>query len=401
MMLTDAKCKNTKGNPAGIRKLTDGGGLSLWVYPDGRKYWRFRYWLAKKEKSLSLGVYPETGLKQARERRDDERRRLDNNLDPGAERRANKIRLAVAAANSFEVVAREWFAKQARTWVPGHADDVLRRLERNAFPALGRRPISEIEAPELLAALRPMEERSANDLAHRVLQVCGQVFRYGIATGRCSRNLAADLRGALTPHKKKHQAAVRPEEFPNLLCAIAGYEKIGDKQTRLALELLVLTFTRTNELIGAMWNEFDIDAGIWVVPAERMKMKTEHLVPLSPPAVAILAELKEIGGGSRFVFPGRNRDKPISNNTLLFALYRLGFKGKMTGHGFRAVASTMLNEMGKFRPDVIERQLAHSERNEVRGAYNRAEYLPERKKMMQAWAKHVETLRQGAKVSMP
>ena len=398
MMLTDAKCKNTKGNPAGIRKLTDGGGLYLWVYPDGRKYWRFRYWLAKKEKSLSLGVYPETGLKQARERRDDERRRLDNNLDPGAERRANKIRLAVAAANSFEVVAREWFAKQARTWVPGHADDVLRRLERNAFPALGRRPISEIEAPELLAALRPMEERGANDLAHRVLQVCGQVFRYGIATGRCSRNLAADLRGALTPHKKKHQAAVRPEEFPNLLRAIAGYEKIGDKQTRLALELLVLTFTRTNELIGAMWNEFDIDAGIWVVPAERMKMKTEHLVPLSPPAVAILAELKEIGGGSRFVFPGRNRDKPISNNTLLFALYRLGFKGKMTGHGFRAVASTMLNEMGKFRPDVIERQLAHSERNEVRGAYNRAEYLPERKKMMQAWAKHVETLRRGAKV---
>jgi integrase len=398
MMLTDAKCKNTKGNPAGIRKLTDGGGLYLWVYPDGRKYWRFRYWLAKKEKSLSLGVYPETGLKQARERRDDERRRLDNNLDPGAERRADKIRLAVAAANSFEVVAREWFAKQARTWVPGHADDVLRRLERNAFPALGRRPISEIEAPELLAALRPMEERGANDLAHRVLQVCGQVFRYGIATGRCSRNLAADLRGALTPHKKKHQAAVRPEEFPNLLRAIAGYETIGDKQTRLALELLVLTFTRTNELIGAMWNEFDVDAGIWVVPAERMKMKTEHLVPLSPPAVAILAELKEIGGGSRFVFPGRNRDKPISNNTLLFALYRLGFKGKMTGHGFRAVASTMLNEMGKFRPDVIERQLAHSERNEVRGAYNRAEYLPERKKMMQAWAKHVETLRQGANV---
>ena len=215
MMLTDAKCKNTKGNPAGIRKLTDGGGLYLWVYPDGRKYWRFRYWLAKKEKSLSLGVYPETGLKQARERRDDERRRLDNNLDPGAERRADKIRLAVAAANSFEVVAREWFAKQARTWVTSHADDVLRRLERNAFPALGRRPISEIEAPELLAALRPMEERGANDLAHRVLQVCGQVFRYGIATGRCSRNLAADLRGALTPHKKKHQAAVRPEEFPN------------------------------------------------------------------------------------------------------------------------------------------------------------------------------------------
>ena len=226
----------------------------------------------------------------------------------------------VASANSFEAVAREWFAKQAKTWVKGHADDVLRRLETNIFLAIGRRPISQIDAPELLAAIRPMEERGAYDLAHRVLQVCGQVFRYGIATGRCSRNLAADLRGALTPHKKKHQAAVRLEDFPNLLRAIAGSEQIGDKQTRLALELLALTFTRTNELIGATWSEFDMDAGIWAVPAERMKMKTEHLVPLSTQAIAILAELKEIGGGSRFVFPGRNRDKPISNNTLLFAI---------------------------------------------------------------------------------
>jgi integrase len=320
-------------------------------------------------------------------RRDAERRHLDNNLDPAVERQADKVRKLVATGNSFEAVAREWCEKQAKTWVKGHSDDVMRRLKGNAFAKIGHRPISQIDAPELLnAVIRPIEDRGAYDLAHRVLQVCGQVFRYGIATGRCSRNLAADLRGAVTPHKKKHQAAVRPEDFPNLLRAIAGYEKIGDKQTRLALELLALTFTRTNELIGAMWSEFDMDAGIWVVPAERMKMKTEHLVPLSPPAVAILAELKEIGGGSRFVFPGRNRDKPISNNTLLFALYRLGYKGKMTGHGFRAVASTMLNEMGKFRPDVIERQLAHSERNEVRGAYNRAEYLPERKKMMQDWA---------------
>ena len=397
-MLTDASCRNATSKGLEVRKLADGGGLYLWVYADGRKYWRFRYWQAGKEKSLSLGVYPATNLKAARKRREAERHRLDSNLDPSAERQAEKVRTKIAVANSFEAVAREWYAKQAKHWVPGHADDVLRRLESNAFPKMGRRPISQIDAPELLAALRPMEERGAHDLAHRVLQVCGQVFRYGIATGRCSRNLAADLRGALTPHKKKHQAAVRPEEFPSLLRAIAGYEKIGDKQTRLALELLALTFTRTNELIGARWSEFDMDAGIWVVPAERMKMKTEHLVPLSPPAVAILAELKETGGGSRFVFPGRNRDKPISNNTLLFALYRLGYKGKMTGHGFRAVASTMLNEMGKFRPDVIERQLAHSERNEVRGAYNRAEYLPERKKMMQVWAKHVETLRQGAKV---
>ena len=396
--LSDPECKSatTKGNE--IRKLHDGGGLYLWVYADGRKYWRLRYKIAGSERSLSLGVYPAIGLKKARNCRDEERQRLENNLDPAAERRATKARRMVASANSFEAVAREWYAKQAKHWVPGHADDVLRRLEANIFPTMGRRPISEIDAPELLGAIRPMEERGAYDLAHRVLQVCGQVFRYGIATGRCTRNLAADLRGALTPHKKKHQAAVRPEDFPNLLRAIAGYEKIGDKQTRLALELLALTFTRTNELIGATWNEFDLDAGIWIVPAARMKMKTEHIVPLSTQALAILEELKEIGGGSRFVFPGRNRDKPISNNTLLFALYRLGYKGRMTGHGFRAVASTMLNEMGQFRPDVIERQLAHSERDEVRGAYNRAEYLPERKKMMQAWAKHVEVLREGAKI---
>ena len=396
-MLTDAKCKNATSKDLTIRKLADSGGLYLWVYADGRKYWRLRYWLVGSEKSLSLGVYPEISLKQARKRRDDERSRLDNNLDPSIERRAAKARRTLAAGNSFEAVAREWHTKQVKNWVPGHADDVLRRLEMNAFPALGRRPISAIDAPELLAAMRPMEDRGAHDLAHRVLQVCGQVFRYGIATGRCSRNLTADLRGALTPHKKKHQAAVRPEEFPNLLRAIAGYEQIGDRQTRLALELLTLTFTRTNELIGATWAEFDTEAGIWAVPAERMKMKAEHLVPLAKPALAILEELKALGGGSRFVFPGRNRDKPISNNTLLFALYRLGYKGKMTGHGFRAVASTMLNEMG-FRADVIERQLAHSEQDEVRGAYNRAEYLPERRKMMLAWAKHVEALRQGAKV---
>ena len=396
-LLTDAECKNASAKDKAIRKLHDGGGLYLWVYADGRKYWRLRYEIAGKEKSLSFGVYPEVGLKPARKRRDEERRRLESHLDPSAERRAQKLRRSISAANSFEAVAREWYEKQLHTWVPGHADDVKRRLERNLYPVLGSRPISDIEAPELLAALRPIEKRGAHDLAHRILQVCGQVFRYGIATGRCERDIARDLRGALTPHRKRHQAAVRPEELPQLLRAIANYDELGDKQTRLALELLVLTFVRTNELIGAEWTEFDTDAGLWIVPAARLKMKTEHLVPLSAQALAILEQLREIGGGSRFVFPGRNRDKPISNNTMLFALYRLGYKGRMTGHGFRAVASTCLNEMG-FRADVIERQLAHSERNAVRGAYNRAEYLPERRKMMQVWAKHVETIRQGAKV---
>jgi integrase len=396
-VLTDPKCRTATSQGKALRKLVDDKGLQLWVYADGRKYWRLRYWVAGKERSLSLGVYPEVSLKEARVRRDAERRRLADGLDPSAERRVRKLKARLAAENSFEAVAREWYAKQRHTWVPHHAADVLRRLESNIFPDLGPRPISQIEAPEVLAATRKIEARGAYDLAHRVLQVCGQVFRYGIATGRCTRDIAADLRGALTPHVKKNQAAVRPEELPELLRAIATYDKTGDRQTMLALQLMILTFVRTSELIGALWSEFDMDAKIWIIPASRMKAKAEHVVPLSREAVAILEELSEICGGSRFVFPGRNRDRPISNNTMLFALYRLGYKGKMTGHGFRAVASTILNEQG-WRADVIERQLAHCERNEVRGAYNRAEYLPERVKMMQAWAAYVVAVAKGAKV---
>ena len=396
-LLSAAECKNATSNGAGIRKLHDGDGLYLWVYLDGRKYWRMRYWQAGKEKSLSIGVYPKISLSDARKKREELRKQLEADLDPSAERKAANLRKKLSAENSFEAVALEWYNKQLHTWVPHHADDVKRRLESNIFPALGKRPLDQIEAPELLQAIRKIEARGSYDLAHRVLQVCGQVFRYGIATGRCTRNLSTDLRGALTPHVKQHQAAVRSEELPDLLRAIAKYDEIGDKQTRLALQLLAQTFVRTNELIGAEWVEFDLDNALWIIPAGRMKMKTEHVVPLTRQALAMLTELKEISGGSRFVFPGRNRDKPISNNTMLFALYRLGYKGKMTGHGFRAVASTILNETG-FNPDVIERQLAHCERNEIRGAYNRAEYLPERKRMMQHWADYLDSIEAGAKV---
>jgi integrase len=396
-LLSAAECKNANSNGASVRKLSDGDGLYLWVYLDGRKYWRMRYWQVGKEKSLSLGVYPKVSLSDARKKRGEVRKQLQDDLDPSAERKAANLRKKLAAENSFEAVAREWHGKQLHIWVPHHASDVKRRLENNIFPTIGKRPIDQIEAPELLQTVRKIEARGAYDLAHRVLQVCGQVFRYGIATGRCTRNLSTDLRGALTPHKKQHQAAVRPEELPELLRVIAKYDETGDKQTRLALQLLTQTFVRTNELIGAEWAEFDLSNAFWIIPAGRMKMKAEHVVPLSKQAVFILTELKNISGSSRFVFPGRNRDKPISNNTMLFALYRLGYKGKMTGHGFRAVASTILNEAG-FNPDVIERQLAHCERNEVRGAYNRAEYLPERKRMMQYWAEYLESVEAGGKV---
>lgn len=348
-LLRDADCRNATSQGKSVRKLADGGGLYLWVHDDGCKYWRLRYWLAGKEKILSLGVYPEIGLKEARKRREAERDRLEGGLDPSAERRARQVTRRLASENSFVAVAREWYGKQAHTWVAHHAADVLRRLEANTFPYLGKRPIGQIEAPELLSVMRRIEARGAYDLAHRVLQVCGQVFRYGIATGRCKRDLAGDLRGALTPHVKKNQAAVRPEDLPQLLRAISAYDELGDRQTKLALQLLALTFVRTNELIGALWVEIDLEAGVWIVPAVRMKAKAEHVVPLARQAIAILEALKSMGGGSRFVFPGRNRDKPISNNTMLFALYRVGYKGKMTGHGFRAVAGTVLNQQGRRR----------------------------------------------------
>lgn len=397
MPLSDAECRNATSEGRAIRKFHDGDGLYLWVYGDGRKYWRLRYRLCDKEKSLSLGVYPTIGLSKARKSAQAERDKLASDRDPSAERRTKKLRDKLSTANSFEAVAREWYGKQLHTWVAHHADDVLRRLEKNIFPHIGKQIIGEIEAPELLYAVRVIEKRGSYDLAHRVLQVCGQVFRYGVATGRCKRDPSPDLRGALTPHKKRNQAAVSPEELPALIRAIATYDEIGDKQTRLALQLLALTFVRTNELIGALWSEFDMENGLWLVPAERMKMRTAHVVPLSDQSLAILDELKIIAGDSRFLLPGRNPEKPISNNTMLFALYRLGYKGKMTGHGFRAVASTMLNETG-FRSDVIERQLAHCERNEIRGAYNRAEYLPERKVMMEWWANYLDGLAHGAKV---
>lgn len=413
MPLKDTTIRNAKAG-AVSKRLWDSGGLYLEVSPAGGKLWRFKYRFRAKHKQtgefkllervLSLGKYPDVSLVEARERRDAARKLVANGIDPSEQRAREKREAAGKAANSFEAVAREWYCKQVHIWSESHTSDVLRRLEANLFPAIGDRPIADIDAPTLLAAVRKIEARGAHDLAHRVLQVASQVFRYGVATGRCARDPVPDLRGALTPHTKRNQAAVKPDELPALLRAIDGYEEVGGKLTTCALQLMALTFVRTKELIEAPWEEFDLDGAVWMIPAERMKADAEHVVPLSKQALAILRELETLGCGSRYVFPGRNRDKPISNNTMLFALYRLGYKGKMTGHGFRAVASTILNETRtkdggrRFDADVIERQLAHCERNAVRGAYNRAEYLPERRAMMQAWADMLDELRRGAKV---
>ncbi len=380
------------------KRLHDAGGLYLEIAPSGGRWWRFAYRFGSKRKLLSLGTLPTVTLAKARSRRNALRDLLADGVDPGAKRKADKHEALGREINSFEAVAREWYAKQAHTWVPTHATDVLRRLESNLFPEIGGEPIAEITAPMLLAAVRKIEQRGAYDLAHRVLQVAGQVFRYGVATGRCERDPAPDLRGALTPHKKKNQAAVTAEELPELLRAIDGYGALGDKLTglRAAVAGVDVRSHRRIDRRGVGGNRpgrggVDHSGG---THEDENRARRPAFAASSRRYCARCAPSVAAAATS---FPVAIPDKPISNNTMLFALYRLGYKGKMTGHGFRAVASTILNEAG-FRPDVIERQLAHCERNEIRGAYNRAEYLPERREMMQQWADMLDALAQGAQV---
>jgi integrase len=382
-MLTDVSIKTAKLKKAPY-KIFDGGGLHVLVNPGGSKLWRLKYRFQGKERLASFGSYPIVSLKLAREKRDAFRRHLASGEDP----------MAVKTGVSFEAVAREFVEKQAKRRRPRYLNDTLRRLELNVFPDLGQRPIASIEAPDLLSTLRKIEKRGAHSMAGRIRSLCGQVFRYGIASGYCKRDISADLQGALTPHKVKHQPAIKPDELPELLHKIEGYD--GDEVTRLGLQFLALTFVRTIELIPAEWTEFDLKDALWTVPGSRMKMRNDHYVPLTRQTLDLLKELQELNGESRYVFaaPG-NPDKHISNNTLLYALYRLGYRSRMTGHGFRSVASTILNEERErgshnFGADVIERQLDHCERDEVRGAYNRAEYLQSRRAMMQWYADHLQ-----------
>jgi integrase len=392
MALTESTLKNAKPAEKAY-KLADGLGMFLLIKPNGSRLWRLKYRFAGKEKLLALGSYPEVSLKRAREHRDAARQLLKEGKDPAMERKTARRAVKLNAENAFEQVAREFVQQQKARWSKAHAADVLHRLEIYIFPDLGSRPIANISALELLDVIRKLEARGATDLSHRMLQTCGQVFRYGVVTGRCAKDVAADLRGALVPHVQKHQPSIPPTELPELLTAIQGYD--GDAVSRLGLQFLALTFVRTAELIGATWPEFDEGGGLWVIPAARMKMKREHLVPLSRQTLALLTQLRNLNGDARFVFAGANPRKHISNNTLLYALYRLGYHSRMTGHGFRALASTILNEERErgshsFGPDVVERQLAHQERNKVRGAYNRAEYLRERSAMMAWWADYLD-----------
>jgi integrase len=394
MPLKDAAFRSAKTG-AKPYKLGDGRGLYLLVTPSGGKWWRLKYRFGGKEKLLSLGVYPQVSLKEARARCDAARSLIARGIDPSAARKAEKV----AQADSFEVVAREWFAKHAPRWAPGHADMFIRRLERDIFPWLGNRPIRDVTAPELLACLRRIEDRGVIETAHRTLRNCGRVFRYAIATGRAERDPAADLRDALAPVKEKHHAAITdPKAIGALLRAIDGYQ--GDLPTRYALRLAPLTFVRPGELRKAEWAELDLDRAEWNIAATRMKTREPHLVPLSQQAVECLRELYPLTGRGRYVFPGlRTPSRPLSENTVNAALRRLGYaKTEMTGHGFRAMARTILDEVLGERPDFIEHQLAHTVRDPLGRAYNRTKHLVERRHMMQRWADYLDSLKNGAEV---
>lgn len=397
MPLTDAQCRNAKCPATKARaRHADAQGLYLEVLPGGGKYWRLKYRFGGKEKRLALGVYPAVTLARAREERDKARALLKDGSDPSAARQDARAASAASNASNFEAVARAWHAQWKSARSDHHADYVLRRLEADVFPEVGAKPIAELTAPLLVRVAKKIEARGALDIAKRALQTCGQILRYAVAHGFIDRNPASDIKPAdvLTSRTKTSYARLDAKELPELLRRMVVYQ--GSPYTRLALQVIALTFVRTSELIEAPWTEFDLDAAEWRIPAGRMKMRTPHIVPLSTQAVDALRCLQSLRNFSPLVFPGeRDHERPMSNNTILKALERMGYKGRMTGHGFRGIASTMLHEAG-FDHAVIELQLAHQERNQVSAAYNWATYLTERRKMMQWWANHLDGLRKGS-----
>ena len=397
MGMTDTKVRNAKPKEKQY-KLFDTDGLFMIVTPRGGKWWRFKYRFGGKEKLMSLGTYPEISLLEARGKRDDARKKVANGIDPSQARKKLKAE-QIKNESTFEIVAKEWHKKFQPTWSKKHADTILSRLENNIFPWLGKTPINDVKPPELLMALRRIEARGALETAHRVKIICGQVFRYAIATGRAERDPAADLKGALPPTKPKHHAAITdPEKLGGLLRAIDDYE--GSFVMRCALKLAPLLFVRPVELRKMEWTEINLESEEWNIPAEKMKMKLPHLVPLARQSLEILKELKPLTGSGRYVFPSpRTPKRPMSDNGVLSALRRMGFqKEEISGHGFRAIARTILDEVLQVRPDYIEHQLAHAVKDPNGRAYNRTAFLNERREMMQTWADYLDGLKAGAKV---
>lgn len=394
MKLSDKTCRAAKGKEKPY-KLSDGGGLYLLVNKDGSKYWRMKYRYAGKEKLLAFGTYPLLPLAEARDKRDAAKKQLLAGVDPSIEKKAEKRKIIRNAENTFKVVALEWHENQKGRWSDGHALGVMTKLERNAFPLIGNTPIADIDAPALLDVLRRIEKRGALDIAGRVRQVCGQIFRYGIQTGRCSRDPSHDLRDALKTRKTEHLAALDIKEVPEFLQAIERNDARLYARTRRAIRLSLLTFVRPGELRQAKWEEIDFKAKEWIVPAERVKMRRPHIVPLSDQAIAILEEQKEETGflNTPYVFPSQVRPRdPMSDGTVNVAIKRLGYAERMTAHGVRALARTTIREKLHYDPDVIECQLAHKASGPLGEAYNRAQFLDKRKVMMQDWADYLEKI---------
>jgi len=399
--LTDPACRNAKPKDKPW-KLHDVRGLFLLVNPDGSKWWRLRYTLGGKDALLSLGVYPDVSLVKARKDRDAARALIADGINPAQHRQQARMQAAAASANSFEAVAKEWIAKNLPTWAPSHASKIIRRMEKDVFPWIGKRPIAEIEAPDLLRVLNRLEARGVIETAHRARSECGQVFRYAIATGRTKRDISADLRGALQPVATTHFASMMdPVQIGGLLRAMHGYA--GTYTVRAALQIAPLLFVRPGELRQMQWSQVNLDTAEWrFVPSKlkRVQAKTEHIVYLPAQVVEVLRDLQPLTGNRAYVFPGeRDPKRPMSDAAINAALRRMGFdtKTEITGHGFRAMARTLLAEQG-WQTDAIERQLAHKPSGPLRGAYDRAQFLAERKKMMQAWADYLEVLKRGADV---
>ncbi len=396
-MLTDVVIKKAKAATKPY-KLSDGLGLFLWVTPSGGKLWRWAYRYEGKQKLMALGKYPAVSLALARERHGEARKLLATGTDPMAVRKVEKSAEQVANENSFASIAGEWLEHWRDGKSPRYVDSTRRRLDSNILPSLGTLQITAIDAPDIVAMVRTIEARGARDIAKRAMETTGQIFRYAIAHGKARRNPAADFRPSdvLKSSRKTNYARIDEKELPHLLKEIELYR--GTPLTRLALKLMALTFVRTSELIGAKWSEFDFEAARWNIPAERMKMRTPHIVPLSRQALEVLDLLRKVSGDSEWVFPGeRSGERTMSNNTILKGLERMGYKGRMTGHGFRGLASTILHEK-EYPHEHIELQLAHTPRNAVSAAYNHALHLKGRTKMMQDWADFLEHTQRGAKV---
>ncbi len=391
--LTHIEVKNAKPEDKDY-KISDGNNLYLYVMSSGSKIWRLNYSLDNKRRQVPLGKYPVVSLADAREKTLEIQKLVNDGIDPVDNKRKERLDRQLSHENNFEAIAKEWHKNKKHTWQPKHADVILNRLSTNIFPIIGKRPINEIKPVELLHAIRPIEEAGKHEMAHRMLQTVGQILRYAVASGRTDRDVSQDLKGALKPVVSKNYAHLKESQLSEFIHKLNRYdsEYKGNLLTKHGFQLLILTFVRGGELRGAKWEEFDFDKKQWRIPAERMKMNEQHIVPLSNQSITLLKKIHKITGNSygNLVFPSfKNPRKTLSENTFLRAIDIMGYKGITTGHGFRSTASTILNENG-FRADIIERQLAHCERDQVRAAYNHAQYLPERTQMMQWWADHLE-----------